>query len=400
MGAAEAASRLPPGRWAPENWRRLNQLIEDHAFQGRYACFDFDDTLSIHAVDSQLLLYHLYRLNFVLTPDAFAQALLAGIPDLDRPIGRNAEGRAVCTRQVGADLCGDYAWLYQNCVRRGMESERARQTPAYRDFAAKLFWMRGALDQTFPMTVSYPWCVYQLAGYTPEGLYAFSREAVRFATSPGRYGRCCLRSPRELDGETGPISVQVETGTIFSPEMRELLRVLQANGIAVCLISASLAELVRAACDLLGLGIPEAHIFAMRLRRAASGCFQASYDWDWLEPGRYVQTFGPGKSQIITRFLAPRYGGRGPLLVGGDTESDIDMMTDWMSCGDTRAGLILNHSRSRERHPRLWAAAQDARSRGDSPFLLQGLDKPSGRFRPAQDTLSELDEIPPKDLVL
>lgn len=44
-------ARLTKGNWLPHNWKKLNDLIGRNAVQGRYACFDFDDTTSIHGVD-------------------------------------------------------------------------------------------------------------------------------------------------------------------------------------------------------------------------------------------------------------------------------------------------------------------------------------------------------------
>ena len=378
---------LARGNWEPRVWARLSRLIAENAFQNRYACFDFDDTTSMHAVDSSLLAYQLHQLHFVLEPEEFAAALAAGLPDLGREIGRSEEGEGVCARQVIADLHADYAWLWHNCVRTGMEPERARRTMEHRDFTARLWWLRQALDRTFPMEISDPWCVYLLAGFTPEELYALGRESLLRHLAAPHYGMQTYTTPPGRRGESGTLSVTVETGVTFPPEMGDLYRVLQANGIAVYLISASPADLVRAASDVLGFGIPEARIFAMRLRRDGAGRYRSQYDWDWLEPGRYVLTCGPGKAEAIRRFIVPRHGGRGPLLVGGDGDNDMEMMTAWMPCGDTQAGLILNHLRDPQRHPRLYASAREAIQKPDSLFLLQGLDKRRGQLRPAQATI-------------
>lgn len=385
MDNRENPRRLKPGNWARENWERLNRLLEENAFQGRYACFDFDDTTSIHPVDSALLYYQIYSLGFVLTPEELSQVLQTGIPDLDCPLGVNEMGVPVTGRQVMGDLTADYAWLWAN--RGRFEEEALRWSPEYLSFQAKLFWLRKYLDQNFPMEITYPWCVYLMAGHRPEELDRLSREALRFALRPGGYGRKTLCSPRVREGASGPLSVTVEVGTVFSPEIRDLYRALQANGIQPYLISASPAELVKAANDVLCLGLPQEHIFAMRMKQGKDGRYRPLYD-DRLPDGRpYAKTFGKGKREIISTLIAPAHGNQGPVLVCGDGENDMDMMLTWMPCGDTQAGLILNHQRNRKTNPRLWAAAQEALSGSESPFLLQGLDKRQGRFRPAQTTL-------------
>lgn len=378
--------QLKPGSWAWVNWEKLNRLLEDSAFQNRYACFDFDDTTSIHGVDSALLYTQIQHLRFVMEPKEFVVALAAGVPDLERPLGVNEEGRTVCARQVMEDLTADYTWLFRQLEwREGLE---LRHTLAFHSFRAKLFWLRKGLERTFPMEVTYPWCVYLMAGHRPEELYALGRTAVTYSTRPGGYGKVCFHTPAEHPGISGLLSVEVEIGVAFTPEMRDLYRALQANSIQPYIISASPVELVRAANEMLHLGLTDRQIFAMRMKQDAEGRYLPEYDYAGPEGRRYPQTFGPGKAQIIRDYLAPLHGGRGPVLVCGDGENDMDMMTGWMACGDTKAGLILNHDRSPEAHPRLCQAAREALCDPDSRYLLQGLDKRRGQFRPTQATLA------------
>lgn len=381
--------------WQPGNWERLDSLIQAHAFQGRYACFDFDDTTSIHAVDHKLFAYQVHKLRFAIAPGQMYAALSAGLDDLGRPLGRNLEGNLVRCGDLIQDLCGDYDWLCQN---QAIGAEEAllpsiRHAPAYQDFAAKLHWMRQMLDNAFPIQVSYPWCLYLLAGFTPDTVYQLGREAIAYAMQSGQYGTVTLYSPEERRGVSGRIRTTEERGLTFPQEMRDLYHTLQENGITPYLVSASPVELVRAGSEMGGLGVPPEQIYAMRARLDAEGRYCRAYDYDWGGQGCYDQTFGAGKSRVIARFIAPRHGGRGPLLVCGDAESDMDMMTDWMACGDTEVGLILNHLRGSYRHPRLRRAAQAAAEYPEGRFLLQGLDKRTGKFYPAQSTILENQKI-------
>nr|WP_325196566.1 haloacid dehalogenase-like hydrolase [uncultured Oscillibacter sp.] len=388
--------QLDRGCWEPNNWERLNHLIEANAFRGRYACFDFDDTTSIHAVDHALFSYQVRMLRFAIPPEQFQGVLSTGLDDLTRVLARNAEGKPVRCGKIIQDLNEDYGWLCRNQAIGADDTLlfQIRQTPEYRDFAAKLHWMRGMLDKAFPTTVSYPWCIYLLTGFTPEEVYQLGCEAIEYAMGAGHYGTVTLCSPEERQGAAGVVHTTEESGLVFSPEIRDLYQTLQANGIRPYLVSASPAELVRAGSSQVGLGVPPEQIFAMRALRDENGRYCCAYDYDWGGRGRYAQTFGPGKSQVISRFIAPAHGGRGPLLVCGDAESDMDMMTDWMECGDTETGLIFNHLRSRESHPRLWRAAHEAAELPGGRFLLQGLDKHKGRFCPAQTTIGENGEQP------
>ena len=380
---------LAPGRWAPENRERLNEIIRRSAFQGRYACFDYDDTTSVHAVDHALFVYQLHTLRFAMDPRQMREALTAGLSGPDRVLGRGMDGQPVRCVDIVEDLCRDYRLLWRSRAVGAGEAELSaiRQTPEYRDFAAKLHWMRDTLDKAFPMEISYPWCVYLLSGFTPEEVHSLGREAINWSMEAGRFGTVTLTSPEERPGAAGRIRTVEETGLTFPEEIRDLYQTLRENGITPYLVSASPAELVRAGSELAGLGVPPEQIYAMRARQDRDGRYICSYDYGWN--GGYVQTFGAGKSRVIARFIAPRHGGRGPLLVCGDAESDMNMMTDWMARGDTEAGLIFNHLRDSVHHPRLSRAAHEAANRPGGRFLLQGLDKRTGTFCPTQTTIPE-----------
>lgn len=316
---------LAPGRWAPENRERLNEIIRRSAFQGRYACFDYDDTTSVHAVDHALFVYQLHTLRFAMDPRQMREALTAGLSGPDRVLGQGMDGQPVRCVDIVEDLCRDY----------------------------RLLWRSRAVG----------------------------------AGEAGRFGTVTLTSPEERPGAAGRIRTVEETGLTFPEEIRDLYRTLRENGITPYLVSASPAELVRAGSELAGLGVPPEQIYAMRARQDRDGRYICSYDYGWN--GGYVQTFGAGKSRVIARFIAPRHGGRGPLLVCGDAESDMNMMTDWMARGDTEAGLIFNHLRDSVHHPRLSRAAREAAARPGGRFLLQGLDKRTGTFCPTQTTIPE-----------
>lgn len=387
-------SCLARGQWAAENWTRLTEMIQRNAFQGRYACFDFDDTTSVHAVDHALFAYQIHRLRFAMEPTKMREALTMGLDDLDRVLGYNEEKRPVRCGDIVRDLCWDYniLWRSKAVGARDEELSPVRQTPEYRDFAAKFHWMRGALDDAFPMETAYPWCIYFLSGFTPEEVRRLGREAIAWAIEAGRYGTVTLCSPADRPGMTGRICTLEETGLTFPAEMQDLYRTLQDYGITPYLVSASPAELVRAGSEQMGLGVPPEHIFAMQAQRDPAGRYICAYDYGWRNG--YAQTFGPGKSQVIARFIAPLHGGRGPLLVCGDAESDMNMMMDWMERGDTELGLLINHLRNPNRHPRFCKAAREAAARPGGRFLLQGLDKRMGTFRPTQATIPEHSKRP------
>lgn len=347
MEEREKMVSLPRGQWMPENWERLNRMIERNAFRGRYACFDFDDTTSVHGVDCAQFFYQVRMLRYAMEPDRFAQILSTGLPGLEQELGRNRAGEPVRIGQLLCDLVSDYAWLYRHYIGLNgggtLDLPEIHQTPEYRDFEAKMHWIHLKVVEVLPMEISYPWLVYLSSGFRPEEAYELGEKSIYYGTAPGRYGHVILTSPEERRGAAGVLSIEIDTGVSFPPEMRALYRTLEANGITVYLISASPMDLVRAGSSCLELGVPEDQIYAMRLRRDTAGRYINEYDYDWGGQGKYAQTFRNGKIQIIRNFLMPKHGGRGPVLVGGDSENDMPMMTEWMDCGDTELGLIFNH---------------------------------------------------------
>lgn len=146
-------SRLARGCWAPENWERLEETIRKNSFQDRYACFDFDDTTSIHAVDHALFAYQVSWLCFAMDPEQMRGALTAGLESPGQVLGFNQENRPVRCGDIVEDLCRYYDELWRNwAVGAGDEELPAiRQTLEYRDFAAKLHWMRSGISAGMTM---------------------------------------------------------------------------------------------------------------------------------------------------------------------------------------------------------------------------------------------------------
>lgn len=104
----------------------------------------------------------------------------------------------------------------------------------------------------------------------------------------------------------------------------------------------------------------------------------------------------PGKSTIITNFIAPNYDGAGPLMVFGDSAGDWNMMTDWMESGDTQLGVIFN--RYRKTSDPIWQGSTEAAEsigNADARFVLQGRDENHGQLRPSEYSipLGETEEV-------
>ncbi|MDR1349327.1 MAG: haloacid dehalogenase-like hydrolase, partial [Zoogloeaceae bacterium] len=90
---------------------------------------------------------------------------------------------------------------------------------------------------------------------------------------------------------------------------------------------------------------------------------------------------GKGKTKTIERFLVKKYG-YGPLLIGGDSEGDQNMMGDFE---DTKIVLIVNRLRSADTDiGKFSKLAVESYGKPDAKFLLQGRDDNKGTFVPSQ----------------
>ena len=294
LTACHAPKTLESGSWDPHVRESLNALLAS-AQPGGYAVFDFDKTSIVHDVSQALWVYQIEHLAFA---DAPAHAFIDGIPDPSREM---APG--VSFAQMGASLEAEYEILVQR-LGAGMSLEQVRESEPYLDFRARMFSLE-------------------------------AREVIHGAILEhlGK-DKLAVEEWRSPDGRWGGA---VERGIYFSPEMKDLFACLKDNGITPYVCSASLELIVEGlACDPdLGPGLPPEQVFGLRF--IPSEPIAAVYD------STYVQPIGPGKVSCIKTHMAPLHGGRGPILVAGDSNGDVPMLTAFE---DMRCGLIIDVGRS------------------------------------------------------
>ena len=321
LTACHAPKTLELGSWDPHVRESLNALMAS-AQAGGYAVFDFDKTSIVHDVSQALWVYQIEHLAFA---DAPAHAFLDGIPDPSREM---APG--VSFAQMGASLEAEYEILVQR-LGAGMSLEQVRESEPYLDFRARMFSLLSSMDGVFGAPVSYLWMPGLLSGFTQQE----AREVIHGAILEhlGK-DKLAVEEWRSPDGRWGGA---VERGIYFSPEMKDLFACLKDNGITPYVCSASLELIVEGlACDPdLGPGLPPEQVFGLRF--VPSEPITAVYD------STYVQPIGPGKVSCIKTHIAPLHGGRGPVLVAGDSNGDVPMLTAFE---DMRCGLIIDVGRS------------------------------------------------------
>lgn len=390
--------------WDPTVKAAINSFLRTYGNQSPtynpnekpYAVFDFDNTTSILDMEEQLMIWQLDHLAFAIAPDKMEDVLLTGIPTdkLDLTYGANdGDGAPVKIRTAIADAAADYKVLYEKhlVTTQGSElSAEAQQLPEYQDFKAKMRWLYDAIGDTMDASVSYPWVTYWFTGMTPSDVYNLALTCDAYYGDPAKgqtWSKGSYTSPAGLATKAGAVSVSYKLGVTVTPEIKELYGALAANGIDVWICSASPIDVIRAAKDYFKLpGVTG--VVAMTNKTDSQGRYINEYDYDL-----HAQTQGVGKSLTISKVVAPKYNGRGPIFAAMDSQGDFNFCTEYK---DTKEVLVVNRQRTDDAaltagiavwQKRHGVTLAEANKKGDTLYILQGRDENNGTFWPEDNTL-------------
>lgn len=378
---------LKQGEWAENNFIRLTQLITDYGVRSSnydkdchpYAVFDFDNTTIINDVQEALLAFQISNLRFKFTPANIEEILETGLPDVNAFLAEtNLANQSITVKQLVSDIKADYTYLYDNY--RGLNGDKdlttIQATDEYKSFISKLRFLYEEVNATFDASVGYPWVTYLFTGMTSEEVRSLTVDSDDYWFGYPRYEKITWTTPETRKGLSGQVSVGYKTKLNITDEVKDLYATLQDNGIDVYICSASFIDVIieTATNQKYGLNAKEENIYAMRLKKDAQGRYINSFDTD------YYQTQGEGKTKTIRKFIQPKYNGADPLLVGGDSAGDYNMMTDFQ---DMKLGLLFNRFCS-DSTKELARSAVEHFGEDNARYILQGRDENTGKLRPSQ----------------
>ena len=341
--------------WDKDVYKSLNSLIVDRAGKNDYAVFDFDKTTIVHDVSNALLVYQVENLKFA---DAPSHSFLDGIDDKDAIL----KGAEISSREMGDTLKAEYNRMKAR-LSNGESMDSIRVSDDYLDFRARFISFMDALGKTFSEEVWYAWMPGLLTGMTTEEAKELISEAIDDQLGEDKLAVEEWTSP---DGRWGG---PVEKGIFLPEEMKDLYAALNDNGIDTYICSASLELIVETlACDSVrGLALSPERVYGLRF--VDSPRIVAKYD------SEYKQPIKEGKVECIKTYIAPQYGDRGPVLVGGDSNGDVPMLT---SFDDTRASLIIDVKRNPESSIGQLAAKAKSEDNEGRYLLQPAFAKPKG----------------------
>lgn len=319
---------LEKGSWEPRVYEALCELIESYGSGSGsydlecrpYAVFDFDNTTIINDIAYSLLCWQIENLEFRIKPEDMFAVLTTGIPDLDADYGGGNTPRS-----LASEISADYSELLQYEDRQKM-----RQSDAYLDFRAKLWYFSTHTDISAPDTpFECEWITTLLSGMNDEEITTLTRQAAdEMMQADGMWAE-------EWTSPDGKASWTVKKGLGITPEMKNLYSALQQAGFDVYICSASLESIVEAiACEpRYGFGLDPEAVWGFRMTKDSEGGLITA-----PEQG-YVQPYREGKVSCIRERIAPAHRGHGPALVAGDSNGDLSMLT---SFPDLKVGLIID----------------------------------------------------------
>ena len=363
MAFALSAANLDELRWVPKNREALSKLIDENKNQGNYVVFDWDYTSIYQDTQENLFRYQIDNLKFKMTPAQFSKAIRKDIPlDNFAKDYVNVKGQPINITKIANDLDKRYTFLYNNYIKtQKMSLEKIKQTEEFKDFRGKLAFLYEAIGGSFSHDVAYPWVLYLFENMSVSEVQKLAKEANDFGIG-NKLGKYVLESSDKLTGEAGKVSYQYKSGLRTQPETANLFHEFEKNGIKVYIVSASLEDIVKVFANdkSYGYNLSADSVYGMRLEMNGNK-YRAEYKHG------YPQTQTKGKVEVINKYLKTKHGGKDPLLVAGDSEGDVNMLSEYKG---TKALLLM------KRKGKLDNLAKDARA------LIQTRNEETGLFVP------------------
>lgn len=379
--------------WVPKTREVLNNLMRDYGKSSPkynpnekpYVVFDFDNTTSFFDVQEQMLIYQLENLEFKVEPDKMYDVLCTEVPKDDfLPEYNSVDGKTLNIDIVARDIAKVYKWLYENYEGFGAGGTKSlseiSKTPEYKEFITKIRYLYDAIGDTFDAAVSYPWVTYLFTGMTKAEVIELATKSHDYWFAYDKWGKKSWTSPKDFPSEAGVVTAEYITSTRIPEESKDLYQKLTANGFDVYVCSASFIDAIEALAynPKYGLNVEPGRVYAMMLKTDSEGRYINEYDYD-----NYYQTQGPGKVKTIDKYIVPKYNGRGPIFVAGDSQGDYNMMTEYE---DTVVSLILNRVRKDD----FKYISKKAVEQLDDPnprYILQGRNENTGRYIPTIESI-------------
>ena len=365
---------IKKGSWNQRAFNSINKLIAKHGVDSDaydpkkrpFAVFDWDNTAIIGDVEEAVLYYLITNLRFKINPDELYEIIRKNVDRNDFSDSyKNLDGNPVNIDKISTDIYEVYKRLYGTSDRLGgdVPFDIIKETNAYKEFVAKMFFRYQAANFDKNAEDPYCWMTFLLTNYKEEEIYDLCNQAFSYIKS--QKARIEVFSSPDIESQAGRIKTSYFVGMGDLPEMANLFKTLEANGIDVYVVSASAIEIVRAFARANSYNFDKDKVLGLRLKKDEEDRLIPSLDKS------YPTTQREGKSETIRKLIQNEYN-YGPILVGGDSDGDYDMLTVFK---ESDLGIIIDV----ERLGKINELKKSALA-GSDRFVLQARDKFAKRF--------------------
>ena len=365
---------IKKGSWNQRAFNSINKLIAKHGIDSDaydpnnkpFAVFDWDNTAIIGDVEEAVLYYLITNLRFKINPVELYEIIRKNVDRNDFSDSyKNLDGNPINIDKISADIYEVYKRLYGTSDRLGgdVPFDIIKETNAYKEFVAKMFFRYQAANFDINSEDPYCWMTFLLTNYKEEEIYDLCNQAFSYIKS--QKARTEVFSSPDIESQAGRIKTSYFVGMGDLPEMANLFKTLEANGIDVYVVSASAIEIVRAFARANSYNFDKDKVLGLRLKKNEEDRLIPSLDKS------YSITQKEGKSETIRKLIQNEYN-YGPILVGGDSDGDYDMLTVFK---ESDLGIIIDV----DRHGKINELKKSALA-GSDRFVLQARDKFAKRF--------------------
>ncbi len=334
-----------------------------------YAVFDCDGTLLYGDTAVTVFEDQIEWLNY-----AFSPKEMEDIFRTENEANWKREIHGISFPMLLKPLIDDYTYLYnKGFVSRDLSNRKRsdlwEKDPIFLDFRVRMNRIMVA--------------VYLFYGY---GACAYAAYSLFAGFTEDQYYEICLLSHEKHSKIPGiqntkivsPLSQEeavIESGLHPITEMRDLLYELRNAGIDLYVVSASPGKTVKEA--LIRYEFPE-EIKILSIGNKLDEKGEITPKKDVINKPYAIKT---GKALTIKDYISPKYGGKGPILVAGDSEGDVAMLTAFK---DTKISLLLDGGKNKETDLVKAIAIHQMRNhifeKSETIFLLEEKDTPHAKL--------------------
>ena len=383
-----AMPELEELKWHPPIREAIQALANAHGHYSEhynptsrpYVVMDWSNMAVVGDVQQMLFLYMLEHFCFLMPAQKFRALIHVHTSSAPLPTPfTNMAGQPVSFNNLVADLVEDYRALAAGYghIPHPIPREELQDDPALLAFRARMAFCHQAVSALHGPDAAQQWIIRLLAEQTQTDVIALSRAANEWGLGAGITTQRWV-CPSARAGKAGPVQADITQMLRLTPEVGNLLQILQEHGIDPIICSSALEDVVAlfATSAEYGYNLRHEHVFGARLAMH-KGVMEAT------EAPHYPFPSGAGKTALIrTHFQERRK--QPPLMIFAGEASSADLLKAFP---DTALCCLINRTQPEEMAGFLREAAAPPKAGSPRKFYLQGRDENTGEWRPHASSL-------------